>query len=126
MATASFLVVAVASGTLTGGDDTAVGGAALVAVVLFLTVLAAVAALLAYAGHAAWRRGHRLPAGLLGGVALVMAVIALLAEFAESGGGEAGALVGWSAMAVWALAVLVSVLIPARTQAQPGEPAVRR
>ncbi|MBV1850750.1 hypothetical protein [Catellatospora tritici] len=125
-ATATFFVLALASGSLTGRDDTTVGGAALVAVVLFLTVTAAVAALLAYAGHAVWSRGRRLPAGLLGGVALVIGTAALLVEFAESGGREEGALVGWGAMATWALALLVAVSIPARAQVQPGELANRR
>ncbi|MBV1852042.1 hypothetical protein [Catellatospora tritici] len=43
-----------------------------------------------------------LPAGLLGGVALVIGTAALLVEFAESGGGEEGALVGWGVVATWA------------------------
>jgi hypothetical protein len=126
VATATFFIVAVGSGSLIGRDDTTVGGAALLAVVLFLTAMVAVAALLAYAGHAMWRCGRRLPAGLLGGVALVIGTGALLVEFAESGGSEGGALAGWGVMATWALAVLVSVSIPARAQAQPGEPADRR
>jgi hypothetical protein len=120
----TFFVVALASGRLTGRDDMTVGGAALVAVVLFLVATAAVAALLVYAGLAIWSRGRRLPAGLLGGVALALGTGALLVEFAESGGQD-GALAGWGVMATWALAVLASVSIPARAQVAPGEPANR-
>ncbi|GHJ47703.1 hypothetical protein Cs7R123_50450 [Catellatospora sp. TT07R-123] len=125
MATTAFLVVALASGSLLGRDDATVGGVALAGVVLLLVVTAAVAVLLAYAGHAVWRRGRRLPAGLLGGVSLVIGIGALLAEFAESGGGEQSALVGWGVMTAWALAVLVSVSVPARALVQPDEPADR-
>ncbi|GIF96527.1 hypothetical protein Cci01nite_16210 [Catellatospora citrea] len=119
------MVVALASGSLTGRDDTTVGGVALVAVMAFLAVTAGVIAWLAYAGHVIRRRGRRLPAGLLGGAALVIGTGALLAEFAESGGREHGALVGWAVMATWALAVLVTVSMPARARAHPGAPVDR-
>ncbi|GAA1368422.1 hypothetical protein GCM10009661_24430 [Catellatospora chokoriensis] len=124
-ATATFAVVALAAGSLTGRDDTTVGGTAHAVVIVFLAVLVAVTAWLAYAGHVIWRRGRLLPAGLLGGVALVIGTGALLVEFAESGGREHGALVGWGVMATWALAVLVSVSISARAQAHPGAPVDR-
>lgn len=115
----TLVVVMLASGSLFGRGDATVGGTALIAVVLFLILLAGVAVSLAFAGHAAWRRGRRLPAGLLGGVALVIGVGALFVEFAESGGGESGTLVGWGVVVVWALALLVSVSIPARVQVTP-------
>ncbi|MFD0591394.1 hypothetical protein ACFQZ4_01375 [Catellatospora coxensis] len=114
-----FLVVMLVSGSLFGRGDTSVGGTALVSVILFLVVLAGLAALLALAGLALWRRGRRLPAGLLAGVALVIGVGALFAEFAESGGGEVGALVGWGAVVAWALALLALVAIPARPAVPP-------
>ncbi|MDI1462636.1 hypothetical protein QEZ54_16810 [Catellatospora sp. KI3] len=124
-ATAAVLMLLITSGDVFGRNDMALSGAGLVTAVLLVVFTLAVAALLAYAAHAAWRHGHRLPAGFLGGFALVIAVIALVAEFTESAGGETSALVTWSAVSCWALALLVSASIPARSTPPSADPADR-
>lgn len=107
------IAVALVSGDAFGRGDASLSGSALAAVVVALLLVAAVATALAYAGHAVWRHGRRLPAGVLAGLALLLSVWGLAAEFAESGGGEQRSLLSWGALAAWAVAVLVSLTIPA-------------
>lgn len=106
------IVAALVSGSAFGRGDASVSGSALAAVVVALLLMAAVATALAYAGHAVWRHGRRLPAGVLAGLALLLSAWGLAAEFAESGGGEQSSLLSWGALAAWAVAVLVSLTIP--------------
>ncbi len=118
-ALAALIVVALVSGSAFGRGDASVSGSALAAVVVALLLMAAVATALAYAGYAVWRHGQRLPAGVPAALALLLAVWALAAEFVESGGGEQRALLSWGALAAWAVAVLVSLAIPAPTTRVP-------
>jgi hypothetical protein len=87
-----------------GPDDTTSGGIGLA----FVAVIAGFAGLLLYAGHLLWWRGRRLPARMLAGFVLVVAVIGLVAELAESGGRELSSLAGWIGALCWSVAVFVT------------------
>jgi hypothetical protein len=87
-----------------GPADTSDGGIGLA----FVAVFAGFAGLLLYAGHLLWWRGRRLPARMLAGFVLVVAVIGLVAELAESGWGEVTAMSGWIAAIAWSVAVFAT------------------
>lgn len=94
-----------------GADDPADSGFGADSVfgAVFLAVFAGFAGLLLYAGHLLWWRGRRLPARMLAGFVLVVTGIGLVAEFAESGGREVSAFVGWIGAMAWAIAILVAI-----------------